>query len=253
MALSSYFEKKEIVSLIGASLVLGFIFSFTRWGYGEFSLAVGIANWFRAFLLSFIIYIIYLVANKNAAKLHGAKIKFKIWGMDRFWFNKGAKFSHLWFFGLKIKSFKAGIFIPILLSLFSNGVIKFATIAYTEITEVSAQRVGKKFKNLTDLEIARIHLAGPLACLLLAIILTPLNAFNTLADIAKLVAIFSFIPFSKLDGAKILFGSLPLYIFGLAFTIASLLLLGVLPTFALIALAVITAIVILLIYSYRTN
>ncbi len=253
MIFSNYFEKKEMGSLIGASVVLGFIFSFTKWGYGEFSLSVGIVNWFRAFILSFIIYLIYLIANKNAAKLHGANLKFKMWTMDQYWFSKGAKFSKFWFFGLKIKSFKAGIIIPVLLSLFSNGIIKFATIAYTEITEVAAQRVGKKFKNLTDLEIARIHLAGPLTCLLLAIILTPLNAFNTLADIAKLVAIFSFIPFSKLDGAKILFGSLPLYIFGLAFTIASLLLLGILPTFALIALAAITAIVILLIYSYRAS
>jgi hypothetical protein len=253
MGIFSQFNKKEIKSLVGASLILGFIISFTQWGYENFSLSLGIVNWFRAFILSFIIYLVYLIANKNAAKLHGAKITFKLWDMDRFWFNKGAKFSRVGLFGIKMKSFKAGIFIPILFSLFSNGLIKLATIAYTEITEVSAQRAGKKFKHLTDLEISRIHLAGPFACLLLAIILTPLETFNTLADLAKLVAIFSFVPFSKLDGSKILFGSLPLYIFGLAFTITSLLLINILPALALIFLGVITAIVILLIYSYRTH
>ena len=251
MAIFNYFDKKEMGSLVGASLVLGFIFSFNNLTHSEVSVSLLIINWIRAFILSFIVYLIYLIANKNAAKLHGAKIQFKLWGMDRYWFNKGAKFSKLWFFGLKINSFKAGILVPLIVALFSN--INFATTSYTEITEVVAQRAGKKFKHLTDLEISRIHLAGPLACLLLAIILTPLGSFNTLAEIAKMVAPFSFVPFSKLDGAKILFGSLPLYVFGLGFTIASLLLINILPTAALIFWAFLTALIVFLLYLYRTN
>ncbi len=252
MAIFNYFDKKEVGSLVGASLVLGFIFSFNSLTSAEVSISLLIINWLRAFILSFIVYLIYLIANKNAAKLHGARINFKMWTMERYWFNKGAKFSKLKFFGLNpIKSFKAGILVPLIVALFSN--INFATTAYTEITEVVAQRAGKKFKHLTDLEISRIHLAGPLACLLLAIILTPLGSFNTLAEIAKMVALFSFVPFSKLDGAKILFGSLPLYIFGLGFTITSLLLINILPTAALIFWAFLTALIVFLLYLYRTN
>lgn len=251
MAISKYFDKGEVSSLIGASLILGFIFAFNNLTSSGFSASTLIVTWVRAFILSLIVYLIYLLANKNAARLHGASIQFKFWGMERFWFSKGAKFSKLSFLGLKVKSFAAGFFVPILVALFSN--INFATTSYSEITEVTAQRTGKKFKHLTDLEISRIHLAGPLACLLLAIILTPLGTFNTLIEIAKLVALFSFVPFSKLDGAKILFGSIPLYVFGLAFTIASLLLLNILPTAAVIFWAILTAIIIFLIYLYRAN
>jgi hypothetical protein len=249
MNLNKYFNRKEIGSLLIASLVLGLIFSFRQWGYDQFSLSIGIANWFRSFLLSFIILAIYLVANKSAAKLHGATIKFKIWNIERYWFVKNAKISNL--FGKKIKAWRIGIYLPIILAILSNGIIKFAAVGYTEITEVSAQRVGKKYKHLTDFEIARIHLAGPIVCLLLAVLLSSLNSFNALVEIAKLIAVYSFLPFSKLDGAKILFGSLPLYIFGLIFIIGSLILTNILSSTATIFLALLIAIILVLIYLYR--
>jgi hypothetical protein len=253
MGLSKYFNKKEINSLIVASIVLGFVFSFRQWGYEEFSLAIGITNWIRSFLLSFIVFSIYLVANKNIAKLYGASIKFKVWGMERFWFNKKAKVRNLNFFRYRFKTFKAGVFIPILLSLFSNGFFKWSAIGYTEITDITHKKVGKSFKNLTDFEIARIHLTGPIACLLIFILLSSLDSFNSLAEIAKWVAIFSFVPFSKLDGAKILFGSLPLYLLGLLFLIGSLVLINIIPPLATIFLALIIAVILVLIYLYRSN
>jgi hypothetical protein len=244
-------NKKELGSLIGASLVMGFIISFTQWGYGDsFSLAVGIQNWFRATILSVIVFSIYLIASKNIAKLHGAKSTLQIWCIDRYWLTKKSKISRL---RLGFKTIKTGILLPILFSLFSNGLIRLAAIAHIKVEEISSGRTGKRFPHLTDFETARIYLAGPFACLLLVLILTPLNAFSSLIEIARLITIYSFLPISKLDGTKILFGSLPLYLFGLIFTIASLLLINILPTIATIILAIITAIIILLIYLYRAN
>jgi hypothetical protein len=254
MDLNKIFNWKDIKSLSIASIILGFIFSFREWGYESFSLGVGISNWFRYFLLAFILFSIYLISNKQIAKLHGAKVNFKIWDIHRYWFNKSSKFSRLKLFGLKLgNSFKAGIIFPLLFSILSNGFIKFAAIGYNEIEEVGHKRAGKKFKHLTDFEIARIHLAGPFILLLLTIILSYFKGFNNIIEVSKLIIIYSFLPFSKLDGAKILFGSIPLYLFGLIFSITSLLLLNIIPTTALIFLGLLTTIIILLIYLYRAN
>ncbi len=244
-------NKKELGSLIGASLVMGFIISFTQWGYGDaFSLTVGLQNWFRASILAVIVYSIYLIASKNVAKLHGARSTIKVWGIEQYWLTKKSKIAKL---KLGFKSIKTGVLLPVLFALFSNGLIRLAAIAHVNVEEVSSSRTGKRYPHLTDFEIARIHLAGPFACLLLALVLTPLNAFSSLIEISRLIAIYSFLPLSKLDGTKILFGSLPLYLFGLIFTIASLLLINVLPTIATMVLAILAAIIILLIYLYRTD
>ena len=255
MKIKEFWNWKELRSISIASIILGFIISFTEWGPGQtVYFSIGLANWFRGFLLAFIIFLIYIIANKQIAKLHGATAQFKIWGIERFWFNKSAKVSNIKFFGKKIgNSFKTGIFLPLLFSLFSNGLIKFAAIGYTEVSEISAQRTGKKFKHLNDFEIARIHLAGPLICLLIAIIFSTLDSFNKLAYVAKLITIYSILPISKLDGAKILFGSFPLYIFTLFLIIGSLLLINIIPTIASFFLALLLSIIILLIYLYRTN
>jgi hypothetical protein len=243
------FDRKEIGSLAGASLVLGFVYSFNSLTYSEFNTTLLISGWFRAFLLSFIIFSIYLIATKKIAKLHGATASFKVWGIERFGLQRKAKISNLRLLGLRIKSFKAGIFLPLIVSLFSN--ISLATIGYTELKEVSSQRTGKTFSHITDFETARIHLAGPLVCLLLAIILSASASFSTLAYLAKIVAIFSFVPLSKLDGTKILFGSIPLYLFGLIFTILSLLLINIFPLIGTIVWSLLTAGIIVLIYLYR--
>ena len=124
MELKDYSFRKEIISLVIASLVMGFIFTFRDWGYEKFSLNIGLINLFRAFLISFILFSVYLVATKSVAKLHGAASTFKIWGMERFWFSKDAKIHHLSFFGKRFRTFKAGIFFPLLFAFFSNGLIR---------------------------------------------------------------------------------------------------------------------------------
>ena len=163
MGLGKYFNKKEVATLLGAAIILGFVISFRQWGYQEFSFGIGMANWIRAFILSFIVFAVYLVATNNVAKLHGAKTTFKLWGIERYWFSKDSRFIRMNFFGLRFKEFKIGVFLPIIVSLVSNGIVKLATIAYTEITEIMPQRAGKKYPHLTDFEVARIHLAGPMA------------------------------------------------------------------------------------------
>ena len=128
---------KEIRSLLFAALILGFVVSFRQWGYGEFSLSIGLMNFIRAFLLSFIVFSIYFIAVKTVSKLHGAKATFKIWSIERYWFDKSAKIKSINIFGRRFKGFSAGFFIPVLITIFTNGLARLSTIAYTEIKELN--------------------------------------------------------------------------------------------------------------------
>ena len=72
--MKNIFDKKEIKSLVIASLLLGFIFSFTEWGQGNvFSLVTGFSNWIRLTIASAIILLIYQNSHKIIAKKYGCK------------------------------------------------------------------------------------------------------------------------------------------------------------------------------------
>jgi len=66
------------------------------------------------------------------------------------------------------------------------------------------------------------------------------------------MAIYSMIPISQLDGAKIFFGSIFLYIFSIAFIIFSIALLNIIGLIGSLILSSIIAIMLLITYMYKT-
>jgi hypothetical protein len=237
----NFLEKKEILHLFIASLVIGFIFSFREWGPGQtFDVNIGLTNLIRYTIISILVLLIYITTQKLCALRHGAISNFRIWSFKQYWLSKSSKFK---------KPLPIGILLPILLSFFSNGHIKFATVGTSEITEI--RRIGKSFKHLTGWETAVIHLAGPLTLSFLSIILFPLETFSKLIYVSYTIAIFSMIPLSSLDGAKIFFGSPPLYIFGLALIISSIFLISAINPILTIILATIIAFTLLIFFLYR--
>lgn len=245
-------DKKEIGSVALAAIILGFVFSFRQWGYGQiFELSTGLTNLVRLAILSAIILIIYQVAQKLVAKNYGCKSTFRIWGLKRFWFTKRAKIENLRIFGMKLKSIKIGILLPLLFSLFSNGLLKFCAVGSSEISEIKLSRTKRQFKQVTDFEIAIIHFAGPLTVILLALLLNSFPGFSDLVTISYFVAIFSMLPLAGLDGTKIFFGSAPLYIFGITFIIFSTALLILANSLTALLFGLIAAIVLLLIFLFK--
>ena len=88
------FYKREILNLIIAALVLGFIFSFRNWGPGEtVVLNIGLTNFIRTSILSMVVLLIYQLSHKLIAYENDCLSKFKIWGISKFWFSK--KISHI--------------------------------------------------------------------------------------------------------------------------------------------------------------
>ena len=63
------FDKLELKNLALASFVLGFIFSFRKWGYGEtFLINVGVHNLIISIVSSGIVLLIYLINNTVNSK-----------------------------------------------------------------------------------------------------------------------------------------------------------------------------------------
>ena len=146
---------------------------------------------------------------------------------------------------------KVGIIFPILFSLISNGLFKFAAIGSSEVIAIEKRRIGKKFKHLTEYELAKIHLVGPLTILLLALILHQFPGFEKIVAISYTLALFSMLPFSGLDGAKIFFGSLPLYIFGAGFIIITSILMQIISPLWTLMLSIVSALILLIIFLQR--
>ncbi len=233
------YNKKEILNLFLGAFILGFIFSARSWGYSTFNFGIGFSNLIRMSILSLIILLTYQTSHKLIAKKYHAHSTFRLWTMQRWWFTKNAKFK---------SPFMAGIIIPLFFSLISNGFLKFAAIGSSEMTAIDKKRIGKKYKHISEQELAKIHLVGPLTILLLSLILMQFPGFGEIVKIAYTLAIFSMLPISGLDGGKVFFSSLPLYIFGFGFICLAVILIQLLAPVWTLIISLITAIIISLIF-----
>lgn len=242
------FTKKEVEHLLIAGLVLGFIFSFKEWGEESFNLLIGLSNLTVSVIAALLVFVIHELGHKIVARRSEATTEFRTWSIERFWFHKWSSFK---------KKIPIGIIGSLILAFFSNGNIKFAALETTKIEENPIYRTRKKFPHLTHFEKAVIALAGPIASIALALIAKVISTSNPLfikiATMSIYLAAYSMIPISKLDGLKILVGSIPLYILSAIFIAMVIILLPILNTALVIILALITAIALTLLYLYTTN
>lgn len=253
MQKNKLFNPREIRGLFLGAIILGFIFSFREWGYGEVNLNIGLINLIRATILSLVVLLVYQVSHKVIAKKYDAISTFRLWSIKRFWFTKSSKIENIKLFGKSFKTIKMGFIFPVLLSLLSNGFIRFAAVGSSEITEISRKRIGREFTHLTEFELAKIHLVGPLTTLLLALVLFQFPGFEKIVEISYMVALFSMIPFSGLDGAKIFFGSRALYLFGIVFMGLAVILMHILSPIWTLVISILTAIILLIIFLYKNS
>ena len=115
---------------------------------------------------------------------------------------------------LKInKSIFAGVLIPIFVAIVSLGTIKLMTVLTYE-TRALKRRAAKRFgpysfTEMTDFHNALVGAAGIIACLAITFITywLPFPGTEIIAKMATFYAFFNLIPFSKLDGSQIYFGS----------------------------------------------
>ncbi len=161
--------------------------------------ALGIAILFAA-----IIIVINVGCKKLAAHALDSDVESEIWMWSRYGFKPGWRVS---------REIPTGIILPVFLSVFTLGIVKCMTLLTYEATALkrrAARRFGYySFTEMTDWHNALIGGAGIAGVLLLSFVVywLPIQGNEDLARLAAYYAFWNMIPFSKLDGSQIFFGS----------------------------------------------
>lgn len=175
------FSRSELSQLFWTSLAFGFALSFRKWGAGEsVDVPVGIVNLLFATVVVLLCMYIHVSLQKLVAIKLGYTAKYS------FWLN--------------------GVLFTVFLAFLSLGYFPFLLPGSVMITQVPRLRLGKFRYGLNLKDIARIALAGPLAHVLLILILGPIffatgrdESLLSIITVNLLLAIYSILPVPKID------------------------------------------------------
>ena len=200
--------KKEITAILIATVVLAF----------SINLISSLSSFLYTLLAVFILILANLIAKKITSFHLDSEIETSLWEIKRW----GVRAHHR----LK-KPFPLGAFLPILskLILFPiNSFVWMASLVFDVKAKTyrAAKRHGLyKFSEMTEDHIGYIAAAGIGANLVLAII-GYLIGYPLFAKLNIYYAFFNMIPISNLDGNKIFFGNLVLWVFLAVITLIGL-------------------------------
>jgi len=191
--------KKEIIAILVATIILAF----------SINLISSISSFLCTLLAVFVLILANLIAKKITSFHLDSEIETSLWEIKRW----GVKAHHRF-----KKPFPLGAFLPILskLILFPiNSFVWMASLVFDVKAKTyrTAKRHGLyKFSEMTEDHIGYIAAAGIGANLVLAII-GYLIGYPLFAKLNIYYAFFNMIPISNLDGNKIFFGNLVLWVF----------------------------------------
>ena len=200
--------KKEIIAILVATIILAF----------SINLISSISSFLCTLLAVFVLILANLIAKKITSFHLDSEIETSLWEIKRW----GVKAHHRF-----KKPFPLGAFLPILskLILFPiNSFVWMASLVFDVKAKTyrTAKRHGLyKFSEMTEDHIGYIAAAGIGANLVLAII-GYLIGYPLFAKLNIYYAFFNMIPISNLDGNKIFFGNLVLWVFLAVITLIGL-------------------------------
>jgi len=200
--------KKEIIAILVATIILAF----------SINLISSISSFLCTLLAVFVLILANLIAKKITSFHLDSEIETSLWEIKRW----GVKAHHRF-----KKPFPLGAFLPILskLILFPiNSFVWMASLVFDVKAKTyrTAKRHGLyKFSEMTEDHIGYIAAAGIGANLVLAII-GYLIGYPLFAKLNIYSAFFNMISISNLDGNKIFFGNLVLWVFLAVITLIGL-------------------------------
>ena len=250
------FNSHEIQQFLAATLVLGFIFSLNV--YASFF------SWFKEFIIAALLsgFALYIktLGQKYVAVSNGAEVKFELWTISRFGFKKASMTKKpvdpilKIIYAITFLPTNLWLLLPILIAFLSNGQIYFTAISTLAVSVTAAHRLGKKYLQPSDAEIAKIALIGPILNIIFALVVKTLFGLSGIAGLFVLInislAISNMLPLPKLDGGLIFFGSKLLYIFSIVFILGSSFLIYFLTILPTLILSLLFATTILILYYY---
>ena len=194
-------EMREFLQVLAAVVLMTVVGSFSFVVDGQWIVVPGV--------LFFSVLIIFtaVFSKKAAARLLDCDVEHEFWMISRDGIKPGYHFK---------REVPAGIIFPLFFSLFSLGILKFCAFLTYEARALK-RRAAKRFgvfsySSLTEWHNGLIGAAGVIGVLALATIAYFLP--YDLQYFSKLGVFYAFsnmLPFGKLDGSQILFGSKTLY------------------------------------------
>ncbi len=198
--------KKEIISIITATLILSFVISLVE------TLEIFLYTLGAVFL----VIMINLAPKKITSFYLDTEIETKLWEIKRYGFKANKYFK---------KPFPAGAFFPIITAAFSFGYVNWmASLIFDVKGKVyrAAKRHGLySFSGIAEDHVGLIAASGIFANLVFAVIGYLIN-FPAFAKLNIYYAFFNMLPISDLDGNKIFFGNLILWSFLASVTLIGL-------------------------------
>jgi len=236
-----FIKLEHIKKIFLFTLILTIIFA-----YNDKSETFILSNWIINFLLlyifCFISSFIHETAHLFAAYLQGCALKLKFIEIRRYWITTKAYLK---------RPIKLGAIFPLIITLFSNGLLYFPVISTYEVTEEKYLRLGKRYPRVSEWELAKIAASGPLASILLAVLfkLIPLPQTSISPVLINiLIAVLNILPLPLFDGYRTFFYSKLLFIFSFIFIVILSIFLQALSPITALILALVLAIVIFIIY-----
>lgn len=249
----------QIRDFIITILVVTFVFAFDD-KQPTFQLGHWLINFLRVSIGVTLVVLVHYFGHKWAARRYGTDVKHKVWSIRRYGFAKRAHFPiKIHFMNvtvIPIPSFPLGAVLAVIISFLSNGRFFFTPIEAIDVESGERKRLGRWKLKVLERETARIAFAGPAANMLFAFVLQSFNTsgmFDQIIWISCLYALYHMIPWSQLDGAKVFFGSIYLYVFGLAFLLLSFLLLMLLSPGIAFFVSLIGAIAVFVVFFLRMH
>ncbi len=224
------FKLKEVAHILLASAVIGYVVAFANITWN---------SWFVYSGFAFLMLLANVLAKKLAAYKMGCDVQIVPWTIKRYWVYESAYFHGF--------SLPAWLLWPIALAWLSMGRVWWLVVSTFEVS-ATRSRIGRKFAELTEGDIALIAAAGICINLALALISAYLG-FKEFMFMNLWFVFFNMLPFPAYDGGRILFGDMFFYLFFLVFSMAIIILLHIITSIGMILIsALILAVILVLVF-----
>lgn len=207
------FKKQEIGTIILASLAMGFVISFKELQTFEVET---LYSFLKSAGFALITVLLCMIASKIAAYKFGCGAEFRLWTMERYGFHKRHYVK---------RPIPTWLAFPLFLVFISWGTIKWLALLVFDIAHTTRALGKTEYSEVTEWELGLIAFYGLLANIALAII-SKFAGWSSLASLNIWFVFFNLLPFSELNGMKILNGSKMLWIFIVILSAMILILLG---------------------------
>ena len=237
-------SKKELFVILGSALISAFSIGFND-KRPKFILELWFTSFILILILSVIATFIFVYIAKKYARRINVSTEITTWSIGRF---AVAPSEYL------KKPIYIGIGLPIIITIFSNGLVPFASALQNNLSYKLSHRLGKEYHRLTEFETAKLSAIPSLVLTIIAlfsIVLLPDDLAVKTALVFLVIAGTNMLPLPNLNGLVTFFGSPLLAMFSWTFMIVSAVLIWFIHPFLTFGLAVFLSIVVFLLYYYH--